>query len=191
MRKNAIIVATAAIVLALGGAVVSADAATATKVGPRGPQGIQGKIGPRGLQGVAGATGAVGPKGDKGDIGPTGIAGIAGPKGDIGATGAVGPAGKDSASALVTTIKTVTIDQNSPTSQTVVVTGLPSEGAVGVVRLGGGNNSSTRPASTVVTVSPVTYVTGGTEASFTVHSMGFVSGKSFTLKLWVVSSAAL
>ena len=200
MRKNRIAIALTSIALVLGGSAAAAEAVSA----PARANCIDGhgfvRVLPAPCSQYANGTGGVmweqtvatpgnGAAGPAGPIGPQGIAGPKGDKGDAGPaglTGPAGPAGKDSSSSLVTTVKTITIDQNSPATQDVVVAGLPSASAVGVIRFGEGNNSALHPVSTNVKVTGPTAV-GDTDETLTVKSSGFVAGQTFILKIWVVS----
>jgi hypothetical protein len=57
------------------------------------PSGPQGLTGPQGPQGAKGDTGAIGPQGDKGEKGDAGASGAQGEKGDPGVPGPPGPQG--------------------------------------------------------------------------------------------------
>jgi len=114
------VIASLALLVALGGTAVAAgvlpansvgteqlrpNAVVSSKVKPQSllasdfkagqlPHGAKGPAGPPGATGAAGPQGAVGPQGPKGDTGATGPAGPAGgPTGPAGPTGPTGPAG--------------------------------------------------------------------------------------------------
>jgi len=131
-------------------------------VGPTGPQGLPGLAGAPGAKGDTGPQGLAGQpgaKGDPGGQGPQGVAGLAGPKGDTGPKGDAGtqgppgPAGKGVSdiadlngvacdtglptqgviSVHVATDRSVTLQCDITTQETLSVTAQATDGATGSV----------------------------------------------------------
>lgn len=146
--------------------------------GQMGATGLSGTPGTAGETGQAGATGPAGPKGDKGDTGPVGLQGPEGISGPIGPPGPAGPAG----AAGVT--HTQVIVATSPGSATTGNQNVTATCPAGMMRLGGGFDTS--PTTTQIAILLSLPGIGTQDWTVVAGNNGLAPGTAWSVQAYVV-----